>query len=323
MKRLISGGGLIALSLLIPVTGMGGFLDDLFKPSPPQNQESQPSKQPQPAEQGESQEQPDLIQGLGEAFGIKKKKIDLFKKGLGVVEALQPIGEEEELVLGEAVALEAFSRFGGQYDNPAWTRYINLVGKTIAEVSDRPTLDFHFAILNSQEQNAFAAPGGYIFITSGLMKTLKNEAELAGVLAHEVAHVTKQHMLETIRRGAILGSVSEFTLTAMKKNPEMFSSVIDEMSELLFTKGLDKDKEFEADVVGIEYAYRAGYHPQGLRDYLKTLANQEGHAESRFFTTHPSTTLRISKIDALLTNYSDAQGLPFLTKRFHQFIQAG
>jgi beta-barrel assembly-enhancing protease len=215
---------------------------------------------------GQSSEQPDLIGGLGTAFGMKQEKIDLLKKGVGVVQALEPIGEAEEITLGEAVALEAFSRFGGEYQNKEWTRYINLVGQTIAEVSNRPNLPFRFAILNSQEQNAFAAPGGYIFITVGLLKTLKNEAELAGVLAHEVAHVTERHMLETIRRGAILGSVSEFTLTAMRKDPAMFSNVIEEMSELLFTKGLDRDKEFEADVVGIEYAYRAGYHPQGLRD---------------------------------------------------------
>jgi predicted Zn-dependent protease len=302
------------LFLVFPSMVLSGFLDDLLAP-PPKKQ------QPSPAQEGSTEESPDVIQGLGEAFGIKKKKIDLFKKGLGVVEALQPIGEEEEITLGEAVAVEAFSRFGGESSNQAWTRYINLVGETIAEVSDRPTLNYHFAILNSTEQNAFAAPGGYIFITVGLFKTLKNEAELAGVLAHEIAHVTKQHMLETIRRGAVLGSVSEFTLTAMKKNPEMFSSVIDEMTEVLFTKGLDKDKEFEADVVGMDYAYRAGYHPQGLRDYLQTLAKEEGHVESKFFTTHPSTTVRISKIDTLLTNYSDIKNLPFLTKRFQQYLR--
>jgi predicted Zn-dependent protease len=295
---------------------MSGFLDDLLKPAPKQDAD-------RPAQDKASEEQPDLLEGIGGILGIKKKKIDLFKKGVGVVEALQPIGEEEEIVLGEAVAVEAFSRFGGEYPNQAWNRYINLVGKTIAEVSDRPTLNFHFAILNSQEQNAFAAPGGYIFITVGLLKTLKNEAELGGVLAHEIAHVTKQHMLETIRRGAVLGSVSELTLTAMKKNPEMFSNVIDEMTELLFTKGLDKDKEFEADVVGIEYAYRAGYHPQGLRDYLQTLAKEEGHVQSKFFTTHPSTTVRISKIDTLLNDYSDIKNLPFLTKRFQQYVKAG
>jgi len=272
---------------------------------------------------GQSSDQSDLIGGLGQALGMEEHNINLLKKGVGVVEALQPIGEEEEIVLGEAVAVEAFSRFGGEYHNQDWNRYINLIGKTIAEVSDRPTLNFHFAILNSQEQNAFAAPGGYIFITVGLLKSLKNEAELAGVLAHEIAHVTKQHMLETIRRGAILGSVSELSLTAMKQDPKMFSNVIDQMTDLLFTKGLDKDKEFEADVVGVDYAYRAGYNPLGLEDYLQTLAKEEGHVESKFFTTHPSTTERIAKIDTLLKDYSDIKSLPFLTERFHQYVKAG
>ncbi len=315
MKRLMMLGSFALLCLFLPATGMSGFLDDLLKPAPKQDAD-------RPAQDKASEEQPDLLEGIGGIFGIKKNKIDLLKKGVGVVEALQPIGEEEEIVLGEAVALEAFSRFGGEYPNQAWTRYINLVGKTIAEVSDRATLNFHFAILNSQEQNAFAAPGGYIFITVGLLKTLKNEAELGGVLAHEIAHVTKQHMLETIRRGAVLGSVSELSLTAMKQDPKMFSNAIDQMTELLFTKGLDKNKEFEADVVGIEYAYRAGYHPQGLRDYLQTLAKEEGHAESKFFTTHPSTTVRISKIDTLLNDYSDIKNLPFLTTRFQQYLNA-
>ena len=275
------------------------------------------------SQSGQSSQQPDLIGGLGAALGIKQQKIDLLKKGVGVVQAMEPIGEEEEITLGEAVAVEAFSRFGGEYSNPAWTRYINLVGKTVAEVSDRPTLNYHFAILNSQEQNAFAAPGGYIFITVGLLKTLNNEAELAGVLAHEIAHVTQKHMLDAIRRGALMGSVSELSLTAMKQDPALFSNVIDEMTDLLFTKGLDKDKEFEADVVGVEYAYRAGYNPQGLEDYLQTLAKEEGHVESKFFTTHPSTTLRISKIDTLLKEYSDIKNLPFLTERFHQYVKAG
>ena len=275
------------------------------------------------SQSGESSQQTDLIGGLGAALGMKQQKIDLLKKGVGVVQAMEPIGEEEEITLGEAVAVEAFSRFGGEYSNPAWTRYINLVGKTVAEVSDRPTLNYHFAILNSQEQNAFAAPGGYIFITVGLLKTLNNEAELAGVLAHEIAHVTQKHMLDAIRRGALMGSVSELSLTAMKQDPALFSNVIDEMTDLLFTKGLDKDKEFEADVVGVEYAYRAGYNPEGLEDYLQTLAKEEGHVESKFFTTHPSTTLRISKIDTLLKNYSDIKNLPFLAERFHQYVKAG
>ena len=314
MKRIMMLGSFTLLCLFLPTTAMSGFLDDILKPVPKQKTDS-------PAQGKAAAQQPDLLEGIGGLFGVKKNEIDLVKKGAGVVGALQPIGEEEEIVLGQAVAVEAFSRFGGEYPNQAWNRYINLVGKTIAEVSDRPTLNYHFAILNSPEQNAFAAPGGYIFITVGLLKTLKNEAELGGVLAHEIAHVTKRHMLETIRRGAVLGSISELSLTAMKKDPKMFSNAIDQMTDLLFTKGLDKAKEFEADAVGVDYAYRAGYHPQGLKDYLQTLA-KEGHAESVFFATHPSTTERISKINALLNGYSDIQGLPFLATRFQQYVKA-
>ena len=292
-----------------------GFFDQILKPQP-KKQESQSNQ----AQEG-SQEQPGLLDALG-AFGVKKKEIDLLKKGVGVAQALQPIGEEEEITLGQAVAVEAFSRFGGEYHDERLTRYVNLVGKTIADVSDRPNLNFHFAILNSQEQNAFAAPGGYIFVTIGLVKTLKNEAELAGVLAHEVAHVTQKHMLETIRRGALLSNVSELTLSAMNKDPQMFSDVIDEITDKLFTKGLDKEKEYDADVHGVEFAYRAGYYPGGLRDYLVTLQSQEGQAQSRFFTTHPSTATRIAKIDSLLGRYADGMKFPMLTKRFQSYLGA-
>ena len=314
MKR-----GTIAMVMIISLIFFAsegfGFFDQIFK-APPKKQQSQEGQA-----QGGQQEQPGLLDVLG-VFGVKKKDIDLLKKGVGVVQALQPIGEEEEITLGEAVAVEAFSRFGGEYRGERLMRYVNLVGKTIADVSDRPNLNFHFAILNSQEQNAFAAPGGYIFVTIGLLKTLKNEAELAGVLAHEVAHITQKHMLETIRRGALLSNVSELTLSAMNKDPKMFSNVIDEITDKLFTKGMDKDKEFEADVYGVEFAYRAGYHPSGLRDYLKTLKSQEGHAQSRFFTTHPSTRIRISKIEGLLGKYADGMKFPVLTKRFKTYMGA-
>ena len=315
MKTYIAFFSVVVLSLLLASPGVGGFLDDLFKPPPKQPKTDKP-----PAES--QQKEPDLIEGLGGIFGAKEKDIEMIKKGVGVAQALQPIGEEEEIALGQSVALEAFSRFGGEYRNESLTRYVNLVGKTVGEVSDRPNLTYYFAILNSDEQNAFAAPGGYIFVTIGLLKTLKNEAELAGVLAHEVAHVTQKHMLETIRRSAILSSATELTLTAMEKDPEMYAGVIDEITDKLFTKGLDKDLEYEADVYGIEFAYRAGYNPNGLRDYLKTLQSQKGHAKSAFFTTHPPTEVRISKIEDTLRTYSDGATLSVLTKRFQQYMKS-
>ena len=321
MKKFLSIASIVLFFGFFTSPGFSGLLDDLFKPPPKQQKTSKPKETEKPPAKGQ-QKKPDLIEGIGGMLGAKEKDIELFKKGMGVAQALQPIGEEEEIVLGQSVALEAFSRFGGEYRNESLTRYVNLVGKTVAEVSDRANLQYHFAILNSQEQNAFAAPGGYIFVTIGLLKSLKNEAELAGVLAHEIAHVTQKHMLETIRRGAILSSASEFTLTAMEKDPEMYANVIDEITDKLFTKGLDKDLEYEADVYGIEFAYRAGYNPNGLQNYLKTLQAQKGKSTSRFFTTHPPTEVRLSKIETTLAKYSDGASFPVLTKRFQTYMKS-
>lgn len=313
MKRTIA---ILSACLVLGAAELSwGFLDELFAP---------PAEKKQSRDKGQEKaaEPKGLLEGIGGLLGAEEKDVDLIKKGLKTVQSLQPIGVEEEIAIGQAVAVEAFSRFGGEYPNDGLTTYVNLIGRTVADVSDRPELTYRFAILDSREQNAFAAPGGYIFVTIGLLRTLENEAELAGVLAHEVAHVTQKHMLKTIQRSAILANVSEFSLSAMNEDPQLFSNVIEAATEALFEKGLDKELEFEADVVGIEYAYRAGYNPNGLRDYLTTLQGQEGRATSRFFSTHPSTSLRLSKVKEVLGKYGDAARLPYVTERFRSRMNA-
>jgi predicted Zn-dependent protease len=311
MKRTLATLSIVLI--LGPAERSWSFLDQLI--GPPAEK-----KQSQGQGQGKGQEQraepKGLIEGLGGMLGAKEKDLGLIKKGLKAVQSLQPIGVEEEIAIGQAVAIEAFSRFGGEYIDDKLAAYINLVGKTVAEVSDRPELTYRFAVLNSPEQNAFAAPGGYIFVTIGLLKTLKNEAELAGVLAHEVAHVTQKHMLKTLQRSSILANVTEFSMSAMNKDPQLFSNVIDATTDMLFEKGLDKELEFEADTYGIEYAYRAGYHPNGFRDYLATLQSQEGVADSRFFSTHPSTSERLRRAQDIAARYTGASKFPYLTERF-------
>ena len=313
MKKLFTLFGVAIVSLLFANQGFS-FLDDLLKPPPPKK--SQDGGQTQ-------KNNPASLTGWEEFLAPSKKMLIYSRKAWGWFKPFSLSGKKKKSPWGKPSRLKPSVGLVGNMRNASLTHYINLVGKTVAEVSDRPNLNFHFAILNSKEQNAFAAPGGYIFVTIGLLKTLKNEAELAGVLAHEVAHITQKHMLETIRRGALLANVSEFSMAAMNKNPEMFSNVIDEITDKLFTKGLDKDKEFEADVYGIEFAYRAGYNPKGLQDYLRTLRSQEGHAQSRFFTTHPSTSTRIKKIEAKLGEYTDGATFPILTKRFQQHMKSG
>jgi len=253
-----------------------------------------------------------VVIGLGVSLSLgeekKKKGFGLFEKGLKLFKALQPIGYDEELALGGAVAIEVFQRFGGSYNDPKVLKYVNLVGNAVAQFSDRPNISYHFSVLNSEQPNAFAAPGGYVFVTVGLLKNVRNEAELAGVLGHEIAHVSEKHALKTIQRGKTLKGIGEFSLSVMNKDPKLFASIIGELTGMLFQRGLDRSMEFEADRIGTEYATRVGYNAMGLRDFLNTLRREEGQVKSIFFQTHPSVGTRVSRLDK--------EVLPFLEEGF-------
>ena len=212
--------------------------------------------------------------------------------------------------------MEVFSRFGGAYDDPKLLRYINLVGQAVADVSTRPDIDYHFAILNTASPNAFATPGGYVFVSIGLLRMIENEAQLAGVLAHEVAHISQKHALQTLGRSRSLQGISALTLTVMDKNPGLFDKLIDEVSNVLFTKGLDKNLEFEADRYGREFAYRMGYYPGGLQNFIRKLGKSREGGNSIFMSTHPSTGERYNRLKKTWSRYKKASLYPVLGKRF-------
>ncbi len=288
---------------------------------------TQPQPQPQQEELDVTVEEPpappstgnDGMIGLGQSLGIfDKKTSNILKQSVNTLQALQPIAYEEEKAIGGRLAVEVFSRYGGAYNDPELLRYVNLVGQAVAEVSNRPDIDYHFAILNTEFPNAFATPGGYVFVSIGLLKMIKNEAQLAGVLAHEVAHITQKHALQTLGRSRSLQGISALTLTVMDKNPELFDKLIDEVSEVLFTRGLDKDLEFEADRYGREFAYRMGYYPGGLQDFLLKLGKSKG---SIFMSTHPSTEERFNRLKKNISRYQKASLYPVLEKRFQSSIQ--
>ena len=291
-------------------------LDDFLKEiekapaKPPPATEATPKTSPAPSPQDGG-----LI-GLGESLGIVDKKTsNLLHQGTQVIQALQPIGYEEEKTIGGALATEVFSRFGGPYDNPQLQRYVALVGQSVAQLSDRPNIPYHFSILNTEEPNAFAAPGGYVFVSLGLLRLIQNESQLAGVLGHEIAHINKKHALQTIQRSKTLQGVSSLSLSLMDKDPAIFGKLIDEVSGVLFTRGLDKDLEYEADQVGLEYAYRVGYSPGGLSDFIKTLAGASG-SHSIFFSTHPSPKNRYERLKSLIPKYKATDLNPVLSNRF-------
>jgi predicted Zn-dependent protease len=226
------------------------------------------------------------------------KSYNLGKGGKDAAQSLQPIGEEEEKTIGGSLAIQVFNRFGGLYDNPELQRYITLVGQSLADVSDRPELDYHFAVVNSEHPNAFATPGGYVFVSVGLLRTLENEAQLAGVLGHEIAHITHRHALQTLERSKKVAGFGALTVSMLGQSPDVFDKVIEQASEIIFTYGLDKNLEYEADKLGAEYSSRLGYNSSGLKSFLDILDKSQPGKDSVFLSTHPSPADRLTHLTA-------------------------
>lgn len=299
-------GILLALILGSPAYSFDPFGDILKGLDPPPKETS---KEPATQQDHHTEQPPAKKSEKTSIFGILQ--------GAGqLIQSLQPIGYREERAIGGSLALEVFSRFGGHYHDPGLESYITLVGNAVVSVSDRAEIPYHFAILNSDQPNAFAAPGGYVFISIGLMRMLKNEAELAGVLGHEIAHITNRHALKTLERSKTLQGISNLTTSIMGDNPAMFNKLIGEMTETLFTKGLDKEMEYDADLTGTRYAFQAGYYPAGLKDFLKILGTKTSAKSSVFFSTHPSPGARNARLARVMNNYKEAALAPVLTRRF-------
>jgi len=334
MKKYFALFMLVFLSLVLAQSShsfdFGGLLENLAKPPPtsqPAKKEVAPQEQPRkttqpPPNQPPAQKGGGGLIGLGESLGVFDKKTSrILQKSVGAVQAFQPIGLEEEKAIGGSLALEVFHKFGGMYKNPALQNYVTLVGKSVAEVSDRPEIDYHFAVLNTDNPNAFATPGGYVFVSVGLLGLLKNEAQLAGVLGHEIAHITKKHALQTLKRSKMLSGLSGLTMAALNKDEGLFDQIINEVSNILFTRGLDKNLEFEADKFGMEYAYRMGYHPAGLKDFIKILGQSSSGKSSIFLSTHPGPAERFQALSRLVPQYKGVGLYPILARRYQSTIK--
>lgn len=257
-----------------------------------------------------------VARSLQAAGVLNPKEARALAAGGKVLETLRPFGWEEERAIGGAVALEAVARFGGMYPDARAQRYVGLVGHAVARTSDRPGIPYHFGVLADETPNAFACPGGYVFVTVGLLRMVQDESELAGILGHEIAHVSKKHALKAIRRAEVISSVGEVTASYLADNPEVFDAVVDNATSTIFDKGLDQSKEVQADRVGVDYAWRVGYDPAALGRFLDRLEAQHDEiASSRIFATHPPVERRKKAIARQLAEYQDAGG-PRLARRY-------
>ena len=188
----------------------------------------------------------------------------------------------------------------------ALQKYVNSVGRWVASQSERPDLPWHFGVIESDDLNAFSAPGGYVMVTKGLYRKMSNEAQLAGVLGHEIGHVVAKHQLKVLQKQQLLNIGASFLSKKLAKDNKIISKAIGSGAEIS-ARSLDKDAEFEADRLGLSYATRAGYEPFGLTDVLQMLGqtNPNDNSVALLFKTHPLPDERLASLGDSVGNKLD------------------
>lgn len=235
-----------------------------------------------------------------------------------VLSSSKEIDYTTERTIGEALSLESMQRFGRPVANESLQQYVNLVGAVVAQSSLRSTIPYYFTVLDSPVQNAFAAPGGMIFISRALLETLADEAELAAVLAHEIGHVAAKHALKSTQRAQFLQGVGTIAAATSGGKGKEYQALIGDLQSKLFDQGLDKGMEFEADLAAMETSYRAGYNPLAMIRVLERLQKLEASSVKKgsWFSTHPPLKERIARLKKEQARYPDAATLAELPERF-------
>ena len=242
------------------------------------------------------------------------KLVDTVKN---VGKAVRDIDEPEEIAIGNDVASRLLGAAPLAADREL-QRYVNQVGRWVAAQTERPDLPWRFGVLEAPQLNAFAVPGGTIFVTRGLVQRMKSEAELAGVLAHEIAHVLRKHHLKAIQKNAQAALAGEALNTALKDRAGAAREKLISFGTEMYGRGLDKSDELEADRLGVVIAARAGYDAYGLPSVIQTLQamNPEDSGLALMFKTHPAPAERLDALGQMQPVLDAYAGQPQLGERF-------
>jgi beta-barrel assembly-enhancing protease len=225
--------------------------------------------------------------------------------------------QEEEIALGRDITGSLLGAAPLVKDD-ALQQYVNKVGRWVASQSERADLPWKFGVIDSADLNAFAAPGGYVLITKGLYQKMTNEAQLAGVLGHEIAHVVKKHQLKVLQKQQVMSVGSEWLKKKLGKT-KLADKALGTGAEIS-ARSLDKDAEFEADRMGMVLATRAGYDAYGLPEVLQTIGqtNKTDSSVALLFKTHPAPDERLAKLgDSAGSQLDNVKAGKTLEKRFY------
>lgn len=242
---------------------------------------------------------------LNRADDAQRKAKSIEKIGNG----LAGVSEPEEIKLGGDLAGMILGAAPLVQDQ-AEQRYVNRLGTWLALHSERPNLPWKFGIIDNGGYNAFSMPGGYVLITRGLFERMRNESELAGVLAHEIGHVVRKHQLQVLNasmRNEALGELKGYFSVPGGALANEFTAKLLAAGKDLYTKGLDKEDEFEADRMGVVIAARAGYSPYGLVGVIQTLSAKQDDADYALENrTHPLPVERLDQLNGAMGTRFDA-----------------
>lgn len=232
-------------------------------------------------------------------LGGLKKRIDQAQDAKAKVQKLSDlvITDKEERQIGENISKLLVDRFG-IYQDAAVTKYVTLVGTVLAQASSRPNLEWQFIVLDTDGVNAYAAPGGFIHITRGALGLIKNEAELAGVLGHEITHVTAKHTTNAIQKGNRVEFGAEHVGGSGLTGAGV-QLLANAGYDVLFENRFDRKDEMQSDAVGIEVANKVGYAPTGMIGFLHKIAerNKDMKEPNGLFASHPLMKDRISAME--------------------------
>lgn len=228
------------------------------------------------------------------------------------------ISEQQEIQMGAQAHQDVLKEYAA-LDNPALQAYVNAIGQQLAKQSHRPKLQWHFTVVDSPDVNAFALPGGYVYITRGIMAYLNSEAQLAGVIGHEIGHVTARHGVrqQSASTAAGLGAVLGSILVPGMDN-QAGAGLLQSLAQA-WTAGYGREHELESDRLGAQYLAKTGYNPQAMIEVIGVLKNQELFAAEQArrdgrkpvtyhgtFDSHPSNDARLKQVVGEASKYSVA-----------------